>query len=346
MRPDERTCALQINLHPLDAPHADQTLRHQFRVLGPQVDEIVLTLDLRQSAASRYRTTDLEGKRARLERTLDELCRSQPKARVVVVDDAKDKRAQVSEAFLDDQPVPLTAVDGSPFYAYLQGLLEVKSRYVLHLDSDMLLGGGSSTWIKEAAAALDGDQSLFACNPLAGPPRSDGVIRSRNGVRVAGADLAYRFQSVSTRILFLELSRFRSGELRIPLARPSSKQRLDSLLNYTPAVPPLEDCLSAMMQEVGLERLDMLGRSPGLWSLHPPHRSERFYRTLPSLVSRVESGDVPDRQRGDFDVNDSMLDWSDVRTAQSLLPRVRRRLTWAAAGLEARVRDLRRAPGA
>jgi hypothetical protein len=52
-----------------------------------------------------------------------------------------------------------------------------------------------------------------------------------------------------------------------------------------------------------------------MWSLHPPYRSETFYTLLPELIARVEAGDVPVAQRGDFDVNDSMIDWSDARRA-------------------------------
>lgn len=40
--------ALQINLHPFDAPHAALTLPHQLRVWGGQVDRILLTVDTGQ----------------------------------------------------------------------------------------------------------------------------------------------------------------------------------------------------------------------------------------------------------------------------------------------------------
>ncbi|MBA4777835.1 MAG: glycosyltransferase family 2 protein, partial [Rhizobiales bacterium] len=43
--------ALQINLHPFDAPHAALTLPHQLRVWGGQVDRILLTVDTGQVGA-------------------------------------------------------------------------------------------------------------------------------------------------------------------------------------------------------------------------------------------------------------------------------------------------------
>jgi hypothetical protein len=50
-----------------------------------------------------------------------------------------------------------------------------------------------------------------------------------------------------------------------------------------------------------------------MWSLHPPYRSPEFYRRLDELVQRVESNDLPLAQQGDFDLNDSVIDWSDAR---------------------------------
>jgi len=55
-----------------------------------------------------------------------------------------------------------------------------------------------------------------------------------------------------------------------------------------------------------------------MWSLHPPYRSEEFYRELPRLVEQIEAGSVPDAQRGDYDINDSMFDWSSARRRASL----------------------------
>jgi hypothetical protein len=49
-----------------------------------------------------------------------------------------------------------------------------------------------------------------------------------------------------------------------------------------------------------------------MWSLHPPYRCPDFYHRRPELVRRVESGDIPDAQRGDHDINASMVDWSEA----------------------------------
>lgn len=329
-------CALQINLHPLDAPHAVYTLPHQLRIWGSQVDEVVLSLDLRKNTSSRYHTDSYEQKRVRLCGLLEEITDAFAHARVVPVDDGSESRVEVSEAFLGGAAVPLVAADGSPFHAYLHGMTSVRSRYVVHIDSDMLFGGCSQSWVREAIAAL-GDESIAICSPFPGPPRSDGAIRG-SGVRVAADAFAYDFRSASTRILMLDKSRFASRELVVPLVRPSMKRRIDSVINNTPGVATLEECFSRMLTESGLVRRDFLGGGSGLWSIHPLHRNPNFYENLPLLIDRVERGDVPDLQRGDYDMNESMVDWSDVTSAFTLRKRLLRRAGWAGAGLIARLR--------
>jgi hypothetical protein len=54
-----------------------------------------------------------------------------------------------------------------------------------------------------------------------------------------------------------------------------------------------------------------------MWTLHPTDRSESFFSGLPRLIERVEAGEIPDDQRGDYNLTDSMLPGSaatsDVR---------------------------------
>ena len=74
-----------------------------------------------------------------------------------------------------------------------------------------------------------------------------------------------------------------------------------------------EASLSAAMKRAGLVRIDFLGEEPGLWSLHPPYRNAEFYERLPELIKAIEQGEVPEGQLGDYDMNDSMVDWSSAR---------------------------------
>jgi hypothetical protein len=53
-----------------------------------------------------------------------------------------------------------------------------------------------------------------------------------------------------------------------------------------------------------------------MWSLHPPFRTEEFYIRLPEIIKMVESGDMPEGQLGNYDLNDSIIDWSGPRAAR------------------------------
>jgi hypothetical protein len=114
----------------------------------------------------------------------------------------------------------------------------------------------------------------------------------------------------------IDLNRFKSRLGVLPLTAPSPLQRLKSkLLGNPPQVREAEALMTRTMQTSNLFRIDLLGEAPGLWSLHPPFRSEAFYQRLPELIQAVETGNVPAGQLGHYDLNDSMIDWTSAREA-------------------------------
>jgi hypothetical protein len=366
---------LQINMAPLDIRYISQTLPHQLRMLGGQVDEIQFTLDTHHSGGTRYSTENHAEKLSELRRYLESVCKAVPEASVVEVDYSQSSISAVARAFTGGDFVPKKAWNGSPFHAYLYGVLRARNDYVFHIDSDMLFGGGSQRWVAEAIDLLDRNKNVLACYPLGGPPRQDGQLTKKTATWADGwlnghtsyssalQHFAYSYPDISTRMFILDRRRFVSGEFSIPLVRPKWLRMLKALIFHTSRylavqdslflltltldrrriMSPspraglsgwrralesflierspylaLEDCLSILALTKGFRFIGFLGADGGLWSLHPPYRSERFYAELPNLIKRIESDDVPDDQRGDFLLNDSMLDWSDVRPATRL----------------------------
>ena len=236
-------------------------------------------------------------------------CASYPHARSVDVDYAEDTLAEVAKAYFGGLPVPPKVYRGAPFYAYLFALHAASHDLVLHLDSDMVFGGGSAAWMDEAVAVLDALPDVLACNPLPGPPTADGGLRSQVLEPVAMHSPAFRSTGLSARLFVADRRRL----VDLAVDRPSRKQALGARVDGNPPVLPLEDVVSRKMERDGLFRLDFLGRGPGMWSIHPPYRSSLFYERLPSLIGDVERGEVPEGQRGFHDLEDCMLDWSDVR---------------------------------
>jgi len=166
---------LQINLAPTDYPHARLILPHQLRQLGPSVQEVLLVVDLHRSQGARFAEAWAERK-PKMERLLSELSAADSRIRVVEVDYSPSTTRALSEQFFGGGRLPMKDSRGGPYHSYFFGLASAAHRHVLHLDADMLIGGGSRTWMAEAEALLAAREDLVSCSPLAGPPRADGTV--------------------------------------------------------------------------------------------------------------------------------------------------------------------------
>lgn len=314
---------LQINMHPNDARHIVHVLPHQIRMWGGQVDRILVTLDLHRSRAGRYRNNEYDQNLRKITTILQEIGRDSP-IEVAEVDYSPAARDKVARSFFLSADIPDKAWDGGPFYSYFYGLWAAKADYVLHMDSDMLYGGGSQQWIAEATALLEQRPDLLFMAPLSGPPRDDHMLLGQRGWfsgevrRDASLAGAYRFPTVSTRIFLMGVSLLRERLGMLTLTAPSLTQKLRArIMGNPPQALEAETVLSRNMRAHNLSRIDLLGSGQGMWSLHPPYRSDLFYRELPQLINNIEQGRVPAEQRGRYDVHDSMIDWSEQRLANT-----------------------------
>jgi hypothetical protein len=163
---------------------------------------------------------------------------------------------------------------------------------------------------------MEAEPDLFLTAPLSGPPRADGRLQFLQATRDPQVLHAHTFDRMSSRVFLMQRSRFRSRIGRLVARRPPSmKTTMIAILDGNPPRDLPEHLFTAEMRAHGLFRREFLGAAPGMWSLHPPYRSTDFYTKLPDLVRRIESGDVPSAQRGDHDLNDSLVDWSEARGA-------------------------------
>lgn len=325
--------ALQINLHPFDARIVEHTLEHQLRALSPMVERIVVTVDTRRSRSGRYSGAGYEMARAALFAKIEAARRRYPKMEMIPVDYSPAALEAVRRRYFRNLPrTPERAYDGGPFHAYFFGLLSAGTRYVLHVDGDMMLGGGSRTWIDEAIATFETNPDALFVGPLPGPPRADGSLGEgepmpnlRDLPEILRLDTpypAYAFSSVSTRVFMIDHERFDQRIGSLSLVRPSLRQRIRArLFHQRPDCVAAEEMLSHAMLARGLARIDFLGQGGGLYSLHPPYRSETFYQQLPHIIRRVETGMIPAGQRGFYDLNESMIDWNDARRQRTVYHR-------------------------
>lgn len=319
----------QISMYPMDLPHVEQLLAHQIRVWAPMVDRIVVTVDVHRSQSGRYRGSDFEPQLAGLRLLLASFRNRYPDLLQVDEVDYSDRaRKEVAQALFGLTDIPIKAWDGGPFYAYFYGVHRCDARYVVHFDGDMLFGGGSKTWVAESIDLMRSDTTVLMTAPFPGPPRKDGAISGHGSHVVRLPDVAggpaYRFEHASTRIFMIDLQRLQQTMGVLPLPAPSLIQRFKAwLLGNPPHTLEAEVMLGIAMRHHGLSRIDLLGAAPGLWSLHPPYRSPEFYNRLSALISAVEGDKIPEQQRGLYDIDDCMVDWTQQRLA------ARRSKRWA-----------------
>lgn len=301
---------LQISLAPSDWAHARHLLRHQVAAWRAQVAEILLVVDMHRSRG-RFSARWEEGRAS-----IIPLARSVQGARVLEVDYGPAAQAAVgAEFFREAKGVPAKDFRGGPYYSYFFGLHAAEYDWVLHADSDMMFGGLSSTWLDEAISDQASDPRVLLSAPHPGPPPADGRLRSQTAKAVAGRPWTHDFETMSTRLFLLSRARFRETLGCLRPRRPALREQLKALVEGNPVQDLPEHLFTHAMRSRGLVRREFLGAGPGMWHLHPPYRNAEFYACLPELISRCERGDVPEEQRGDHDMNDSLVDWSDARAA-------------------------------
>jgi len=314
--------AVQISTFPMDVRHFEYLLPHHVRAWGSSVDRIVVTIDTHRSRAGRYRGSNFNKTLEKLCRLINDAQKSYPQLEAVDVDYSEAAQRAVAGYFFDREAIPPKAWDGGYFYSLFYGLYAANAQYVMHFDSDMMFGGGSKTWMQEAIACMEHRPDVLVVEPFPGPPRPDGQIFGHDYIggfrhwREDSPQPAYRFNHVSSRAFVMDMNRFKNKLGKLPWVPASPAQKLKArILGHPPEVIEAELLLSKTLQQFGLYRIDMLGNSPGMWSLHPPYRSEEFYRRLPEFIRAVETGLIPDGQRGHYDLNNSMIDWTSARAA-------------------------------
>lgn len=324
---------LQINIHPNDHRHFEPLLRHQINVWGKEIDRVRLTLDLHNSESGRYRSETFSDNLRSMRSIISRVSQDFGFITVDEVDTSAETRRKIAKQFFNRDDIPIKAWDGGPFYSYLFGLWKAKGKTIIHMDSDMMFGGLSHTWIREAEEILDTDPNVIFVAPLSGPPHPAGVLKGhglQRGIPITPYKhpASYTFNSVSTRIFVTRPALIADRIGHLEWLTPTRSQRFKAcLLGNPPLSREFEVVLSHTMQKRGLIRVDHHGRESGMWSLHPPFRTARFYTDLPAIIRRVETGDLPEEQRGQYDLHDSVCDWSVPRKNNAKFRRLYRQLS-------------------
>jgi len=281
-------------------------------VLSSQVSEIILTVDTKPGKGRFAQGWD-EYQKAFHNLLIADI---QPNYRVKIiqVDYSNETKAKVAAYFFGTKTIPEKDFRGGPFYVYFFGIYTAINNLVFHLDSDVLLGGQSTTWVTEAIDRLRNDVNCFIVSPLPGPPHPDDVVIGQS-VAKKMAPYTYLLNGMSTRLFMTDKSKFELHKLK--LKQPDLRSTAKAIVEKNPAAELPEVLISDYMARHQYKRIDFLGTGTGLWSLHPPYRSKLFYEELPKIIHRIETNDLPPQQLGFYDIVDEVFDWAEARKALS-----------------------------
>lgn len=300
---------LQINLSPGDYLHAKFIIHHQLNALADQVDEVLLIIDTKISKG-RF-ATGWEEHKNKLYSLLNQI-QELYNVTVLEVDYAFDQKKDISKFFFRKGIIPDKDYRGGPSYAYYYGLYKAKYDYVFHLDSDMFLGGGSKSWVKEAENCFIKHPSCLVVSPLPGPPHPQEKLFSQHiKKKISAEKYSFELKGMSTRIFLIDRSKFLTHKLAFK--RPAIKNSVKALIDGNTASELPEKLFANYIEKNNLKRIDFLGTGKGLWSLHPPYRTAEFYKKLPEFIQKVEWNDLPKVQQGYYNIVDEITDWSEAR---------------------------------
>ncbi len=246
---------LEILVCPSDVRYAAKTIRHQLRVLGGQVQEVLFAVDVVPPTSGRYADGWGDALPA-LEALIAEVAATHPNVRVVYARGEPAQLERLSDRFFGGRPIPAKCHVGSAFEAYWLAFESPANDHILHVDCDMLFGGGSQTWVAEAVDVLDGDDRVISVKPLSGPPHPDGVLLGQAAYsRYPHPTTAFRIPTWTTRLAFFDRRRLLDRLTPLPLLAPVLKRSsLKARFKGNPLVAQPEDILRARALERAMYR--------------------------------------------------------------------------------------------
>ncbi|MBN1604028.1 MAG: hypothetical protein JW915_20630 [Chitinispirillaceae bacterium] len=296
---------LQVNLSPLDYPKVVHLLPHQLNVFASQCNEQLIIIDLKKSSSKKSNGSLWDTNITPLMEYLHNLKRGNyPDLVIKEVDYSVETRKNMSKTIMMRGTIPDKDYSGGPYYSYFYGIYSAKNEYVLHIDADMMFGGGSKVWVEEALEILKKDSDVFSCSPLSGPPllsqsKMPSFYRQKfNPVKIYHLPLSYLYTHFSTRVFLIKKEKLYRN---ISVQFPNFDHFIKAILRNAHPYRYPEGTISGLLKRKQWFRLDFYGKEPGLWCLHPCGNNA-IKEVLPELIDSIEKKQFPDSQRGMGDV--------------------------------------------
>ena len=195
---------------------------------------------------------------------------------------------------------------GYPIYGSFKQFLDTDSKYILHLDCDMIFYEATAfSWVQEGIRIMEDNEDILCVLPRGGPPTKDGTLQQgTTPYRVDEKRGLYMFKNFTSRHYLIHRERFLSLLPLKPLWL-SWREPIKSRLFGNGKMLCWETMVEYALAKSDMWRADLM--TDHAWSLHPGDRSEEFYKLLPRIIDSVSRNEYPEEQRGHFDLR--LCDW-------------------------------------
>lgn len=187
--------------------------------------------------------------------------------------------------------------NGQPTITFLNGLEQCRGKYILHVDSDCLIGrrDDKHDYLADMLRVFDMDFHAIAVSlPISGKSKKEYTFRNENG--------DWRVESRCGMISKHRLVRI------LPLYNTITSDELLEL--------PWHRALDLKLKEVGYR--SYRGGNPATFFIHVPNEQKKDFNSWYNIIKAVESKEIPDSQMGNVDLIKSD-DWIQRRTDDCIL---------------------------
>ena len=190
---------------------------------------------------------------------------------------------------------------GYPINGSFKQFLGTDSKYILHLDCDMIFYEEPSfSWVNEGIKIMEENKDILCVLPRGGPQTKDGSLhQGTTQYQVDEKRGLYLFKNFTSRHYLIHRERFLSLLPLKPLWL-SWREPIKSRLFGNGKMLCWETMVEHALEKSDMWRADLM--TDEAWSLHPGDRSVEFYQLLPQIIESVNLNEFPEEQRGHFDL--------------------------------------------
>jgi hypothetical protein len=276
-----------------------QTIPHLVRKCQFDISERVLVIDT-APLSDNYRSRPGIGTMEELRLCCQQLLERKVVDKLLDIDYSEQYRKQVYKKHFGHDIKTTHDFRGYPILGSVFAIESSQTDYIVHFDSDMLLyQQAEHNWIQDGIDLMQQNPDIMFVSPLSGPPSGDGSLRQKGVDYQRHSSGHYSFTDFTSRKFLVNRKRL---EEILPL-QPlwiSWKRRYLSYFTGKSAMWSWEVMISNRLKATDYVRVDL--DSPQAWTLHTPDHGAKFIQSLPTVIDRVEKGDYPPVQAGDYDL--------------------------------------------